>query len=118
MLMPSWKYSLNYETSWMSRDEIVAATYDGALRLLETKARHGLLEAGTARGIMDRIRRSRALMDRIDEACQPDGNLRREMRSLFDGDSICAKRELEWPFKYRKLIRPAAVMRRLLSAGA
>lgn len=118
MLMPSWKYSLNYETSWMSRDEIVAATYDGALRLLEIKAGHGLLQRETADGIMDHIRRSRELMDRIGEAAPSDEGLRREMRSLFDGDSICAKRELQWPFKYRKLIRPAAVIKRLLSAGA
>jgi radical SAM superfamily enzyme YgiQ (UPF0313 family) len=31
MLMPSWKYTLNYETIWMTRDDIVRATYDGAV---------------------------------------------------------------------------------------
>ncbi len=37
MLMPSWKFALNYETKWMNRDEIVRATYDGALGLLNAK---------------------------------------------------------------------------------
>jgi hypothetical protein len=33
MLAPSWKYALNYETEWMTRDEIVDCTYQAGLKL-------------------------------------------------------------------------------------
>ena len=39
MLMPSWKYMLNYETKWMTRDEIVKTTYDAALMLVDIRER-------------------------------------------------------------------------------
>jgi radical SAM superfamily enzyme YgiQ (UPF0313 family) len=41
MLMPTWKRRLNYETEWMTRDDIVRGTYDGALRLVQLKAEQG-----------------------------------------------------------------------------
>jgi len=33
LLAPSWKYILNYETQWMTRDEIVYSTYEAGKRL-------------------------------------------------------------------------------------
>jgi radical SAM superfamily enzyme YgiQ (UPF0313 family) len=37
MLQPGWKYFLNYETKWMTRDEIVDSTYRSALALNKVK---------------------------------------------------------------------------------
>ena len=48
MLQPSWKFSLNYETKWMTRDDIVKATYDGALKLLAIKEEYGVISEQTA----------------------------------------------------------------------
>ncbi|GAB4390931.1 MAG: hypothetical protein Kow0025_26330 [Thermodesulfovibrionales bacterium] len=117
MLMPSWKRSLNYETSWMSRDDIVAATYDGATRLVGIKAARGLLGASRADDIRDRIRKSKEIMARIDRAGAADEGLRREMWGLFNRSSICDKRELEWPLRRWRLVRPLAVMKRIMTPG-
>ncbi len=51
MLMPSWKHTLNYETEWMNKDEIVRATYDAALMLLDIKARYEVIGKESADAI-------------------------------------------------------------------
>ncbi|HTR45548.1 MAG TPA: TIGR04190 family B12-binding domain/radical SAM domain protein [Thermodesulfovibrionales bacterium] len=99
MLMPSWKYTLNYETDWMTRDDIVKATYDGALRLLDMKAKHRVISTARAEMIKDHIVRSVKLIDRIDAAGRVDDSIRAEVMSLNNLDSICDKHELDWPIK-------------------
>ncbi|HEY6007388.1 MAG TPA: TIGR04190 family B12-binding domain/radical SAM domain protein, partial [Geobacteraceae bacterium] len=79
MLMPTWKQRLNYETDWMTRDEIVRATYDAALRLIELKAEHGLLGTREAAEIGQHIRMARELITRIEEAPALDASLREEI---------------------------------------
>ena len=37
LLAPSWKYTLSYETRWMTREEIVDSTYEAGLRLNRLK---------------------------------------------------------------------------------
>lgn len=41
---PSWKEMLNYETEWMTRDQIVAATYEAMRRLARVKRDWDLLD--------------------------------------------------------------------------
>lgn len=106
MLMPTWKQRLNYETSWMSRDEIVRATYDGALRLIELKAAHGLLDGEEADEIRAHIRMAVALEWRIENADVIDGSLREEIFRLNRMDLLCQKHELQWPVKGLKLKLP------------
>jgi hypothetical protein len=55
MLMPTWRHRLNYETEWMTRDEIVRATYDGALKLTELKAAYGAVGKAEAEEIKRHI---------------------------------------------------------------
>ncbi|MGZ7032198.1 MAG: TIGR04190 family B12-binding domain/radical SAM domain protein [Thermoanaerobaculia bacterium] len=38
---PDWSSMLNYETEWMTREQIARATYDACLRLDELKAKYG-----------------------------------------------------------------------------
>ena len=106
MLMPTWKQRLNYETSWMSRDEIVRATYDGALRLIELKAAHGLLDGEEADEIRAHIRMAVALEWRIENADVIDGSLREDIFRLNRMDLLCQKHELQWPVKGLKLKLP------------
>lgn len=106
ILMPTWKQRLNYETSWMSRDEIVRATYDGALRLIELKAAHGLLDGEEADEIRAHIRMAVALEWRIENADVIDGSLREEIFRLNRMDLLCQKHELQWPVKGLKLKLP------------
>jgi B12-binding domain/radical SAM domain protein len=60
-----WESILNYETEWMTRAEIVAATYDAAERLNELKARTGRLAPEKAAGVASRLAAARSLRDRI-----------------------------------------------------
>jgi len=105
LLKPSWKYMLNYETKWMSRDELVNSTYDAAFELNRLKARYGLLKQKEAKNIEVRIRKAKELIRRIDEIVLiKDKELREqkmvELTNRFDqlgSSTICGKKELRWP---------------------
>lgn len=99
MLMPSWKYTLNYETEWMTRDEIVRATYDAALMLVDSKARYGIIDKGSAEAIKGYIRRSVDIIRRIDEKGAVDDEIRQEIFDMNRVSVICGKHELEWPVR-------------------
>jgi len=55
LIQPTWEYILNYETRWMSRRELVDATYDAAERLNELKVQHGRLSKRRGRGVAQGI---------------------------------------------------------------
>jgi len=105
LLQPSWKYMLNYETEWMSRDELVASTYDAALGLNRLKAKYGLLKQKEAEKIEVRIREAKELIRRIDQIVSiQDKKLQeqkmRELTNQFNqlsNSTICRKEELRWP---------------------
>lgn len=96
MLMPSWKHRLNYETAWMSRDDIVNATYDGAEALVELKQRHGVVKAVDAGEIREHIARSRAVIEQLDQGGAISRELANEITRLNRLDSLCGKHELDW----------------------
>ncbi len=96
MLMPGWKQRLNYETDWMSRDDIVNATYDGAEALIDLKLRHGLVPAADAREIKEHIAMARKVVALLDQAGTIGPDLAKEIQQLNGLDSLCGKRELDW----------------------
>ncbi|MGE5807687.1 MAG: TIGR04190 family B12-binding domain/radical SAM domain protein [Nitrospirota bacterium] len=106
MLMPSWKFTLNYETKWMTRDEIVRATYNGALGLLDYKERYGVVEHRSASLIRNHLERAVELSGKIDDPENVDDTLREEIFSLNTLDTVCDKHELEWPVRGWKLNVP------------
>jgi B12-binding domain/radical SAM domain protein len=106
LLAPTWKHILNYETRWMSRDDIAAATYEAGRRLNALKARFGLVDAEIAAETEQRIDRAVSLMARIDnlmERCNPE-ELERELQALkpqidqANSSTVCEKTELDLPF--------------------
>ena len=103
MLMPTWKLHLNYETEWMTRDDIVRATYDGAMRLVELKAAHGVMDKGEAEKFKQHILMAKELMQRIEDAPVIDDSLKKEIFSLNRFDSLCGTYELKWRVKGWKL---------------
>ncbi|MBN1673775.1 MAG: TIGR04190 family B12-binding domain/radical SAM domain protein [Kiritimatiellae bacterium] len=123
-LAPSWKYTLSYETRWMSRSQIVEATYDAALALNALKREHGLITAREAERLARRTARERALMEQIDAVCERAGPRLQDaaLRDLMDRfettgpATICKKDEMNWP---SRLIRfhPLRVLRSALSGG-
>lgn len=102
LLEPSWKYTLNYETEWMNRQEIVATTYEAGLHLNRLKAKHGFISQGVADATERRISTALEMLRRID-AIVASGSDQEELsriKATVDQVSIstvCEKGELELP---------------------
>ena len=106
LLAPTWKHILNYETRWMSRDDIAQATYEAGRQLNALKARFGLVSQEVAAKTEERIARAVSLMAQIDcliERCTPE-ELERELLTLkpqidrANTSTVCEKTELDLPF--------------------
>jgi len=101
LVQPSWEHILNYETRWMTRRELVDATYDAAERLNELKVRYGRISPRRGRQVVARIAAARALRARLDAGFARGGDagvdaaLRGEI-SRFSMSTVCDKRELFW----------------------
>lgn len=114
LVQPTWERILNYETQWMTRRELVDATYDAAERLNELKRHHHRISARSARSVAARIRAARALRARLDAAgdAEPSAELTGEI-TRFSVSTVCDKGELFWPrhivnFRAGELVRLAA----------
>ncbi|MGQ9719225.1 MAG: TIGR04190 family B12-binding domain/radical SAM domain protein [Nitrososphaerales archaeon] len=106
MALPNWKQFLNYQTSWMTRDELVEATYDVALSLNRAKVQHGLIDPDTAEKIGMKIQVARDTLYKIDKITQlDDPKLRaqrlKDLKSQIEGVNqrlLCPEDELlRWP---------------------
>jgi B12-binding domain/radical SAM domain protein len=113
-LAPSWKYILNYETEWMSRDEIVYSTYEAGKRLNRLKAQFGLIDPKTAESVEGRLEGSVRMMKEVDRIMAlPDAKEREGiLESIASGrhslrqysmSTICEKKELEWPTRFIRM---------------
>jgi B12-binding domain/radical SAM domain protein len=114
LLAPSWKYILNYETQWMTRDEIVYTTYEAGKRLNRLKAHFGLIDPKTAEAVETRIDAAVHVMKEIDRVvtlsgvdeknvewgCALQGRLSLETYSM---STVCGKKELEWPTRFLRM---------------
>lgn len=107
---PSWKYLLNYETDTMSRDDIVDATYETALRLARLKRDYGYMDAATCAEVAARIEASRHAIAEVDLILQlPEGAERdarlATLRAKFSdlpAQTVSVKQELlRWPIRRR-----------------
>jgi B12-binding domain/radical SAM domain protein len=104
LVAPSWKYVLNYETDWMSRDQIVAATYEAGRRLNALKAEYGLVSADLAARTEARIRRAVELIGVVDALVARGPEIvERELIALkpeidqVNESTVCEKKELDLP---------------------
>jgi len=101
LVQPTWERILNYETKWMTRRELVDATYDAAERLNELKIRYGRIPPRRGRKVAANIAAARALRVRLEALLARGGDpaddpaLRGEI-SEFSISTVCDKRELFW----------------------
>ena len=108
---PSWKHFLNYETQWMTRDEIVYSTYEGGRRLNALKGEFGVIPPDMANSIEERIFRAVEMMKRIDAIMDTmEGDEREmELKKLgmhvreMEKAIVCDKKELEWPTHFFRM---------------
>jgi hypothetical protein len=106
MLQPSWKYMLSYETNSMTREEIVKATYDSALKLNQFKFDQRIIDKKVFDDVKVKIEKSIEFLDRIDEIMelppieqkQQLDHIRNEVE-MINRHSICGKNELKWEVK-------------------
>ncbi len=108
LLSPSWKYSLNYETEWMTRQEIVDTTYEAILRLNRLKAKYGIIPQEMAKVGEQRIEAASEMVHRIDDIL-PRGNYQEELTRLkaevdrINMFPVSEKTQLELPLGLIKL---------------
>ena len=114
LLAPSWKYILNYETEWMTRDEIVYSTYEAGKRLNRLKAEFGLIDPKIAESVEVRLEGAVLMMKEIDRIMAIPGVKEREAAlelissgrhslQCYSMSTICEKKELEWPTRFIRM---------------
>jgi len=108
LITPSWKYSLNYETEWMTRQQIVDTTYEAILRLNRLKAKYGIISKKMAEAGEQRIQAASEMMHRIDDILSR-GNYQEELSHLkaevdkINMFPVSEKTQLELPLGLIKL---------------
>jgi B12-binding domain/radical SAM domain protein len=107
LLSPSWKYSLNYETEWMTRQQIVDTAYEAILRLNRVKAKYGTISLEMADAGEQRVKLAWEMANRIDSMLSR-GDFERIPQLKPDIDEIntfpvVERRQLELPVGLVKL---------------
>ena len=108
LVAPSWKYSLNYETEWMTRQQIVETAYDAMLRLNRLKAKYGIISKQMAEMGEQRLQAARDMIHRIDDI-STSGNSGEELSRLkpkidqINAFPVSEKTQLQLPVGLIKL---------------
>jgi B12-binding domain/radical SAM domain protein len=103
--MPSWKYILNYESKYITTDDLVYATYEAALGLNKLKAKSGSISESVMHDNKVRTDRAIQIMKRIDEIMKIEDKTLREAKLgelgketyKYSLSTVCEKKELEFP---------------------
>jgi B12-binding domain/radical SAM domain protein len=67
LLAPNWRDSLNYETRWINRQQVLDSAYEAILGLNSLKAKYGVIPPEMAEMGEKRIKAAWAMARRIDE---------------------------------------------------
>lgn len=101
LVQPTWEEILNYETEWMTRAQLVAATYAAAERLNGLKLRYGRISKRQGETVARHIREARELKVRLASAngTPNSGESWEDLEgeiSRFSISTVCNKEELFW----------------------
>jgi B12-binding domain/radical SAM domain protein len=111
-----WEHMLSYETRWMTRAQLVDATYDAAERLNVTKLRTGRIGREAGARVAARVAAARDVRRRLQERAggasdpQVDAALRSDVRALSIA-MLHDKRELFPPAAFLKQFRLGGILR-------
>ena len=107
LAQPGWKDTLNYETCWMSRKQIVDATYAAISRLTLLKARYGQISQEMADEQVSRIQRAVEMEKRIEAIVQSgDQSKLAELKPELDrinGMTVVERHQTKLPMGATKL---------------
>ncbi len=112
-----WEQMLNYETEWMTRAQIVEATYAAAERLNDLKERYGRITARRAAAVRGRLRAARALRGQLAALGTADAATRRAVLNAvqaFSQGTLNDKAELFPPGAFWQNFRLGGVAGLLL----
>jgi B12-binding domain/radical SAM domain protein len=109
LLAPSWKYLLSFETDSMTREQIVAATYEAGARLAKLKLDYGIIDHAAYQDAVSRIDASRRLLADIDAILAlPEGPDREQQFDVvkrrveeLSARTVGTKEWLKWPIRRR-----------------
>ena len=112
LLEPSWQFTLNYETQWMTRREIVQSTYEACIRVADLKVKHGLVDAADGARVQGILEEGRRLSHEIEQLrtngqYQALAALKPRIEQVNTAQGAAEKRELQLPthsFKWLHLI--------------
>ncbi len=97
LLSPSWKEVLNYETDWMSREDIVLSSYDASRALNRIKLRHGLMSSEEVAQAEERTSKAQRLLELLDGVPEGDAARLEELRpQLEQTNAIVARPWNDW----------------------
>jgi hypothetical protein len=96
-LQHGWHRILSYQTTGMTRDEIVRATYDVADRLNVLKHHHGLIDDKTFANVRFRLNIARQIV----ADTSGDADLSGPVADLANHRTMFGDDELKWPVKHR-----------------
>ncbi|OQA22441.1 MAG: Radical SAM superfamily protein [Actinobacteria bacterium ADurb.Bin346] len=115
---PSWKYILNYESRFITTDDLVYSTYEAALGLNRLKGRSGSIDEKVMLDNEARTLRAIEIMKKIDNIMTISDRAAAEQKLAELGSqtyqyslsTVCEKKELEFPlsnksFKWLEIIR-------------
>ena len=107
LVAPSWKYSLNYETQWMTRQQILDTAYEAILHLNRLKAKYGTIPLEMADAGEQRIKRAWGMANHIDGVLSRDNHeelsyLKTEIDEI-NAFPVVERRQLELPVGRVKL---------------
>jgi B12-binding domain/radical SAM domain protein len=122
---PSWKYWMNYESRYISRDDLVEATYLCGLMINEIKRKHGVIETEVADRVKHNIENAMAIMEKVDKIYRSgmdQESIERALKKLSDEmvrysiSTVCEKRELEWKVPSLRKFKVSNILRSLIGA--
>jgi B12-binding domain/radical SAM domain protein len=104
---PSWKYSLNYETDWLTRQQIVDNSYEAILRLNQLRVKHGVISERLAKISEQRLRAAWEMSHRLNDLLSKNnyseiGRLKSEIDRI-NTFPVAEKIQLEVPPPFIKL---------------
>jgi B12-binding domain/radical SAM domain protein len=112
-----WEHMLSYETRWMTRAQLVDATYDAGERLNAAKVSTGRIDAATGGRVAARVADARDLRRRLRAAGDgADANLEADLRSdvmALSTAMLHDKRDLFPPAAFLKQFRVGGIARLL-----
>ena len=119
LVQSSWGQILNYETRWMSRDDLVDITYDAGEALNTLKLRYGRISNARGEAVSERISQARELKNKLRLSSKDRSEMGSEEHQIllgkihdFSVSTVCDKRELFWrrhlmSFKWLGILRVA-----------